>query len=249
METATAQLVEEQTQMLNLGVTATQMPPDPKWNAVKHGMYSEAILLPGDDVEEFRRRHQALFLLYRPQTEDEAECVDTMAECRWRLKRCRPVQAAFDAQVSESATAAPGRLPEPHSHQRLHSAMDVTVHQQRIDRLLCRARSKLVELQKLRRQGLVDGALPLPSGCYMETSGDVVSVSPPLPAVAPQPAAVASDSRDERNRENSERTPRVTPSPSRPPTTRGRLIGGFGARRIYLDGDWSARQTGQQRST
>ncbi len=177
--------------------TSTEMPTPPHLNALKHGLYSRAILLPGDDVAEFQRQRQALFHTYRPQTEDEAELVETLAESRWLRQRCRPVQARFDAHMIAPAVDAAGRLCEPVGHQRLHSSMDVTVHRQRIERMGHRARAKLVELQKLRRLGLIEGAVRLPAHCYMDSSGAVMGpvVNPflepiPAPAVAVQQAEV-----------------------------------------------------------
>jgi hypothetical protein len=154
----------------------------PHLNATKHGLYSESILLPGDDASEYRRQRLALFRTYRPQTEDEAELVDTLAEFRWLRQRCRPVQARFDAHMAEPAADAAGRVCEPIAHQRLHSSMDATVHRQRIERLWHRARAKLLELQKLRRLGLIEGAVKLPPGCYLDSSGEVAG---PVPARVP----------------------------------------------------------------
>ena len=228
-------------------------PIPPRLNALKHGLRSEAILLPGDDGSEFRRRRLALFHTYLPQTEDEAECVETMAEMRWRLQRCRHVQAAYDAQVLALATDAAGRLSEPDGHQRLHSSMDCTVHQQRIDRMLCRARAKLVELQKLRRLGLVAWAAALPRGCYVDGSGAVLTTAPgalhrgpAAPRVQEVPVtaspAPANGSHDGGIGESSERAlaagkpPAGThPAGLQSGPTRGRLIGGFGARRLFAD--------------
>jgi hypothetical protein len=51
--------------------------------------------------------------------------------------------------------------------------MDVTVQRSRIETLWHRARTKLVLVQKQRRQGLIDGAVVLPKDCYMETDGRV----------------------------------------------------------------------------
>jgi hypothetical protein len=188
----------------------------PQLNALKHGLYSESILLPGDDADEFRRRCLALYRTYRPQTEDEAECIETMAECRWQLHRCRPLQARFDDQLTAPAVDAAGRVCEPVGHQRLHSSMDVTVHRQRIGRMLGRERSKLLELQKLRRLGLIEGAVKLTSGCYMDSSGEVIGpVVTPLPVLKVDTDTMgASGSYDGGNRKYLERKENgVDPTP------------------------------------
>jgi hypothetical protein len=144
-----------------------------RFNALKHGGYAEAILLPGDDAAAFRRDRRALFHNYRPQTQDEADLVEAMAEHRWVGRRFRLVQAWFDGQAVTPERDSAGRICEPIAHQRLHSGMDVTVHRQRIEKLWHRARAQLMLMQKQRRQGLVAGAVALPQDCYMETDGRV----------------------------------------------------------------------------
>jgi hypothetical protein len=144
-----------------------------RFNALKHGGYAEAILLPGDDAAAVRRERRALFHNYRPQTQDEADLVEAMAEHRWVARRFRPLQAWFDGQAVTPETDGAGRVCEPIAHQRLHSGMDVTVQRQRVENLWHRARARLVLMQKLRWQGLIEGAVALPKDCYMETDGRV----------------------------------------------------------------------------
>ena len=159
---------------LSVDNTFARVPKTPKFNALKHGLYAEAILLPGDDVTEFRRSREDLFLTYRPQTVDEAELVESMAEFKWLRLRCRPLVAQYDGQAAAPEADAAGRVCEPDGHQRLHSAIDAMKNRQRIERLWNNARRALMEAQKLRRQGLVPGAARLPPGCYLDSSGEVV---------------------------------------------------------------------------
>src|SRR5262245_54202906 len=93
----------------------------PAFNALKHGYYAASILLPGDDATEFYRERRALFHNYRPQTVDEADLVETIAEHRWMLRRFLAVQAFFDGQAVTPELDAAGRIVEPIAHQRLHS--------------------------------------------------------------------------------------------------------------------------------
>lgn len=202
--------------------TSNDVARPPRYNAVKHGLYSLAILIPGEDADEYVRLRLALFHTYRPQTEDEAECVQVMAECRWFRRRYVPVQAQFDTQVLELAADAAGRLCEPVGHQRVHSSIDATKHRQRVDRELCRARSRLFELQKFRRLGLVEGAVKLADRCYMEVSGAVVGpVASPViaPTAESEPEAIGTSASDHgRNGKNKERKetgrPQAAPDPA-----------------------------------
>jgi hypothetical protein len=161
---------------LSVDHTFARVPKTPKFNALRHGLYAEAILLPGDNVAEFRRGRENLFLTYQPQTVDEAELVESMAEFKWLRLRCRPLVAQYDGQAAAPEADAAGRVCEPDGHQRLHSAIDAMKNRQRIERLWNNARRALMEAQKLRRQGLVPGAARLPPGCYLDSSGEVVGL-------------------------------------------------------------------------
>jgi hypothetical protein len=123
---------------------------------------SAAILLPDDDGPEFQRLQRDLFQTYRPRTRDEAECVESMAAHQWRMARCRRWQAAFDAQTEALHTGMPNALPghicEQDPHRWMHKSMDCVLQESRLDRLQCRARDKLLLLQKLRRNNLIAGA-------------------------------------------------------------------------------------------
>ncbi|HEX7925950.1 MAG TPA: hypothetical protein VF678_00065 [bacterium] len=159
--------------MRSTGIEPMQTPPatgaGPHFNALKHGQYAKHTVLPGEDPVTFRRHRRALFHNYRPQTKDEADLVHMMAKAQWQLERYSPLGEQLDAQAVSPETDAAGRVCEPIAHQRLHSGMDVTVHQQRLSRMWHRARTELMLIQKMRRQGLVDGALKLPADCYMDT--------------------------------------------------------------------------------
>jgi hypothetical protein len=168
--------------------TSAETPDGAQWNAFKHGLYGNSILLPGDNVAEFLRERRALFHNYRPRTKDEADMVEAMAEHLWVCRRYRPAQARFDGQALTPAADAAGQICEPVGHQRLHSGMDVTVQRKRIENMWHRARAQLVLMQKLRRQGLVEGAVTLPQDCYMETDGRVFGpVMRPVIVPIPEP--------------------------------------------------------------
>ena len=78
-----------------------------RWNALQHGRYAESALLPGEDPAQFQRQRRTLFHNYRPQTKDEADLVETMAEHRWSGRRYGfaepdPVVADLRAILSEN---------------------------------------------------------------------------------------------------------------------------------------------------
>jgi hypothetical protein len=86
-----------------------------------------------------------------------------MATSRWRIARCRRWQAVYDAQVDAllfgDLGAPAGHICEQDSHRWQHKADDCTRQEVRLDRLLCRARDRLLLLQKLRRNNQIAGAV------------------------------------------------------------------------------------------
>jgi hypothetical protein len=53
-------------------------------SALKHGAYSEAALLPGDDPDEFKALHEGLIADFRPNGRMEEETVLSIARLTWR---------------------------------------------------------------------------------------------------------------------------------------------------------------------
>jgi hypothetical protein len=52
--------------------------------ALKHGAYSEATLLPGEDPGDFKKMHQDLIAEFAPNGRLEEETVATIAKLMWR---------------------------------------------------------------------------------------------------------------------------------------------------------------------
>jgi hypothetical protein len=184
----------------------------PHKNALKHGLRSAAILLPGDDGEQFERLRRELFRTYGPRTGDEAACVESMAGYQWRIARCRRWQAACDARLDTLLQCGPGgtaaHICESDPHPWMHCVMDCTLHESRLDRLMHRALEKLLLLQKLRRNNLVAGAVE--SAPHPETFAWWDAPAAAHPGVAPvaAPAGVdrsATDSTDGEIGENDKR--------------------------------------------
>ena len=62
---------------------------DPPRNALKHGAYSKAILLPWEDAAEFEALHQQLRDEWQPEGPMEEDTVATYLDCLWRKRRVR----------------------------------------------------------------------------------------------------------------------------------------------------------------
>ena len=62
-------------------------------NSLKHGLYSAATILPGEDGEEFNSIRREIQALYPPRNSSDRSMVDEMAVARWKLRRAERVEA------------------------------------------------------------------------------------------------------------------------------------------------------------
>ena len=142
------------------------------FNALKHGLRSEAVLLPNDDAAQFYALRRDLFHLFRPANPAEARCVESMANLEWRIARCRRQQTVYDAHVDGLLfpDGAPAfHICEGDEHDWSHKADDCTRQEVRLTRLQGRARDALLLLQKLRRDRLIAGAMEAEPICWGDT--------------------------------------------------------------------------------
>ena len=58
-------------------------------NAVKHGAFAEALILPGEDIEEFKKLHASLVDEWNPEGPSENDKVMSVAKNMWRKDRLR----------------------------------------------------------------------------------------------------------------------------------------------------------------
>jgi len=189
--------------------TTIQSPHHPRFPpAFKHGMRASTILLPTEDPVEFARLRHEQFATYQPRTRDEANCVELIVKCFWRMERYQNLQAAFDIKVTalahgDSGCAAGEPAVERHCetdpHRWQHKSMDCEQLEGRLDRRMIRTRDKLMNLQWARRNNLIPGAMDtLPDYRDFERAGDIPwqpsdgaegSTQEPGPAPTPEMAA------------------------------------------------------------
>jgi hypothetical protein len=62
---------------------------DPKPNALKHGAFSKAELLPWEDLSEFEELRRRLVEEHQPEGPSQEDSVDTIASLLWRKQRVR----------------------------------------------------------------------------------------------------------------------------------------------------------------
>jgi len=66
-----------------------------RWNALKHGLRAESVLIPGEAADDYHEFRQALVSELGPAGELEAVVVDRIVSLAWRLQRTGRVEAGL----------------------------------------------------------------------------------------------------------------------------------------------------------
>jgi len=83
--------------------------------ALKHGAYSATAVLPGEDLEAFKKLHQECIAHYAPVGPLEDDVVATMVRLLWRkqnLRTCRLAELAVEYDAAIQREKLPIRLME-----------------------------------------------------------------------------------------------------------------------------------------
>jgi hypothetical protein len=202
-------------------------------NGFQHGLRSASVLLRGEDPREFETMRNDMLCMYRPCTREEVRCVNRIAACQWRADRYTRYGTVFDAKLDalladDTGTVAQHCDPDPHRWQ--HRAIDCTLQEGRFDRMMQCAERRLLELQKLRRLGLLAPGDRMLAPDDARTAEPVAAVpaaagqpaEPESPASTPQaagqePELVASASPDKQSGKSDERESQPAPASALPP--------------------------------
>src|SRR5262249_36509644 len=78
-----------------------------RFNALKHGLRAKSPILPGEDAEALRARHEAFNASIAPQDEVERLLVARLVKISWRLQR---VDRALEARSADPDPGEAARL-------------------------------------------------------------------------------------------------------------------------------------------
>jgi hypothetical protein len=78
-----------------------------RFSALKHGLRAKTLVLPGEDAEALRARHDAFHASIAPQDEVERLLVDRLVRISWRLQR---VDRALEARAADPDPDEAARL-------------------------------------------------------------------------------------------------------------------------------------------
>ena len=132
-------------------------------NAVKHGLRAQAVVLPGEDGQEYARYHGQMQEELQPADVQEIELSERIVGLSWRLRRAgryhdAVFEALYDRQAAQMAAAAP-QAPEPDTSDRVLGQMlladfsgdrvleRVLLYERRIENSLSRAWAEWRELR------------------------------------------------------------------------------------------------------
>jgi hypothetical protein len=120
-------------------------------NAMRHGLTSKHIVLPGEDPAEYDAHRESLIAEYEPAGETEHTLVEEIASSGWRLLRARRFETAVLKKIlgdsaDQAAAFAEAFLEKPKELDRLQRYVTT------IERAYFRALNKLEKLQKERRE-------------------------------------------------------------------------------------------------
>ena len=140
-----------------------------RFNALKHSLDAESLILPGEDPAEYQALADAYRDSHQPQSPDERFHVDALLRADWHKRRLQRVEAdLYRTILTESATpnlAAALLADTPATRLLTRIQRQIAAH----DRAWYRA---LRELNRLREQADQDGARAL----------DALLAVPPLPS-------------------------------------------------------------------
>jgi hypothetical protein len=159
-------------------------------NAIRHGLTSAKVVIPGEDAAEYDAHREDLIRHHAPATAIERTLVEELAAASWRLLRARRIETAVLAKLAENASdadtaIAAALLEKPKELDRL--LRYVTAH----ERAFYRALDKLAKVQKERKAAEHAGAMEQTWLYSVATAGKQENgfVSQTLPAASQHASA------------------------------------------------------------
>jgi len=122
-----------------------------RYNALRHGLTSQMVVMPTEDLEVYQRQLKSFVDEYNPQGATEASLVQALADTAWRLNRIVSIEAsllnlaAINQLDVQPATIVAGL------ESQAKSLASLSLHSQRLSRQFERTVAQLHDLQQTRR--------------------------------------------------------------------------------------------------
>jgi hypothetical protein len=98
----------------------SQLPQFSAPNALRHGLTSRVVVLPGEDPFACKKVSDEFLASLAPETFPETQCAQTIIDTQWRLNRVRPLEEGMLAWGHNSPT---GRAVNRSGHPEIHGAL------------------------------------------------------------------------------------------------------------------------------
>jgi hypothetical protein len=149
MSSAAKALANRQNSLHSTGPATVEGKAASSRNALRHGLTSRQIVLPGEDAAQYDELRQDLLAAYVPSNAAEALLVEELAAASWRLLRARRQETLILQKLAEDCTDcdtafATAFVEKPKEVARL------TRYITSIERAYYRALNKLEQIQKER---------------------------------------------------------------------------------------------------
>ena len=163
-------------------------------NGVKHGLYAETLVLPGESEADFTSLLESYEAEHQPATPTEEAIVQQLAMAMWRLRRLYHAEAAFLARERKSRA-------EVHSETKFddHTLTGMAIKSNQdtvstfrrqeasLERTFYRALRELERLRARRPAHLALVSYPAPENTQVPEINDIQTPDLPLPDPTPTP--------------------------------------------------------------
>ena len=155
-------------------------------NSLKHGLYSVAALLPGEDQEEYLAHSASYVTDLKAAGPVQTDLVKIISDAMWRLRRVRGLESKQSAVVSRLmdvlAERGSSTVLEARYNAEARNLESFGRHEQRIQNNMAKAWKQLKELQKdARREMEQEQKANKPSGFVPTAKTKAAAASGPEP--------------------------------------------------------------------
>jgi len=128
-------------------------------NALRHGLTGQIVVMPTEDLNAYQSHLKSFDDEYHPQGATEANLVQALADCSWRLNRVAALETNLLTLGIAGGNPLPDAPPQIQDAMSIASALEsqskalsnLSMHSQRLSRQFERTVAQLRDLQKSRR--------------------------------------------------------------------------------------------------
>src|SRR5271163_1840785 len=122
-------------------------------NALRHGLTGQIVVMPTEDLAAYQLHLKSFAEEYHPSGATEANLVQALADCSWRLNRVAALETnLLTLGIANTGSAVDDAMSIVASLESQSKALsNLSLHTQRLSRQFERTVNQLRDLQKIRR--------------------------------------------------------------------------------------------------